>query len=815
MIIFHLKCMYMFIYLYFHILHYQKLDVSADESAYFPLETILLDCGSSALRALSYDGRNWTNDSSHFGASNSESSFAMSRASLEETSVAEVPYMTARLFHSRFTYTFNVTPGSKFIRLHFYPDSYMNLNASKSFLTVTAGNYTLLRNFSAYLNAKHIKSAYFFKEFIVHVENHTLDLTFSPTTNASDGYAFVNGIEIVSMPLSLYYQGNNVSAMETMHRVNVGGQSIPPNEDTGMSRSWAMDSSYIFGEAFGVENYDFDASITYPKEVPAYIAPQGVYKTARSMSPVSEININYNLSWTFPLDPGFMYLIRLHLCEISRNITKINQRVFDIFINNQVIERGIDIIALTYGNDIPLYRDFTVLIPNLTTKHDLWLELHPNLQKKPQYYDAILNGAEIFKVSNTDGNLAGLNPSLENESSVDGDEPSFSSSSSKTSTEAILIIIGSLLVLVLAISLGVYLVAFLRRRNLEWTKKENTRSSLPYRSFSIDEIKMATHNFNEAKLIDRGAFGLVYKGYIDHGSIAVTINRLIQAIPKEEWHKFDAEIRIHHHVRHQNLVQLIGYCKEEHEMILVYESMPNATLFERIHFADQRQQSTLSWNQRLEICVGAARCLHYLHSAMAYPIIHGDIKTTNIYLDRNWMPKVSGFMPSRLALAMSSHSRFRPNMKGSTGYLDPEHYGLQNLTEKSDVFSFGVVLLEILSGKQATNPKSDAAKTNHRENLVHRALTCIEKNEVDLLVDRHLKGKIAPASLAKFVEILDKCLADEGANRPSMIEVLCNVELAQQLQLQGLETSNGSAKDMVFHSSSNLMQGLEFFGVGR
>lgn len=150
-------------YLYIHILHYQKLYVSADESAYFPLETILLDCGSSALRALSYDGRNWTNDSSHFGASNSESSFSVSRASSEETSVPEVPYMTARLFHSRFTYTFNVTPGSKFIRLHFYPDSYMNLNASKSFLTVTAGNYTLLRNFGAYLNANHIKSTYFSK----------------------------------------------------------------------------------------------------------------------------------------------------------------------------------------------------------------------------------------------------------------------------------------------------------------------------------------------------------------------------------------------------------------------------------------------------------------------------------------------------------------------------------------------------------------------------------------------------------------------------------------------------------------------------
>ncbi|TYJ00532.1 hypothetical protein E1A91_A13G092300v1 [Gossypium mustelinum] len=580
----------MHVHVYLSVFSYPSLPKtrSADESAYFPLETILLDCGSSALRALSYDGWNWTNDSSHFGASNSESSFAMSRASSEETSVPDVPYMIARLFHSMFIYAFNVTPGSKFI-FHFYPDSYMNVHASKSFLTVTAGNYTLLRNFNAYLNAKHIKSAYFFKEFIVHVENHTPDLTFSPTTNASGGYAFVNGIEIVSMPLILYYQGNNVSAMKTMHRVNVGGQRIPPNEDTGMSRSRAMDSSYIFGEAFGVENYKFDASITYPKEVLAYIAPQGVYETARSIGSVPEININYNLSWTFPLDPSFTYLIRLHLCDISRNIAKTNQRAFDIFINNQVIERGIDIIALTYGNDIPLYRDFTILIPNLIMKHDLWLKLHPNLQRKPQYYDAILNGAEIFKVSNIDGNLAGLNPSLKNESSVDGDEPSFSSSSSRTSTEAILIIIGSFLILVLAISLGVYLVAFLRRRNLEWTKKENTRSSLPYRSFSIDKIKMEIDNFNKENLIDRGAFGLVYKCYIDHGSIAVTINRLIQAIPKQELYIFNVEIRIHHHVRHQNLVQLIGYCKEEHEVILVYESMPNATLFECLHFADQRQ----------------------------------------------------------------------------------------------------------------------------------------------------------------------------------------------------------------------------------
>ncbi|KAK8508036.1 hypothetical protein V6N11_073544 [Hibiscus sabdariffa] len=815
MIVLRFKCMYIFIYLYFHFLHCQKPCVSADESAYSLLETILLDCGSSASQALSYDGRNWTSDSSHFVDSNSGNDFPMSKSSSDGTSVPEVPYRTARIFHSQFTYMFNVTPGSMFVRLHFYPDSYMNINASESFLTVTAGNYTLVRNFSAYLHANQIKSPYFFKEFVVHAENSTLNLTFSPSTNGSNSYAFVNGIEIVSMPLDLYYRGNNVSALETMHRVNVGGQSIPPNQDTGMSRSWTMDSSYIFGSAFGVENYGSDSSITYPKEVPAYTAPEEVYKTARSMGPSPEININYNLSWTFPIDSGFMYLIRVHLCEIAREITKINQRVFDIFINNQVVERGIDIIASGHGNDIPLYRDYTVLVPNQTMRQDLWLELHPNLETKPQYYDAILNGVEIFKVSNSDGNLAGLNPSLENGSSDDGDEPSFSSRSSKSSTRVILIITGSLLAFVLAISLCVYLVAFRRKRMLEQARKKNAGSSLPFHSFSISEIKIATDNFNEAKLIDRGAFGLVYKGYIDRWSTPVTINRMIQAISKHELDKFDAELRMHHHIRHQNLLRLIGYCTEENKMILVYESMPNGTLFELLHFPDQRQRSPLSWNERLEICVEAARGLHYLHSAMAYPIIHGDIKTSNIFLDRNWMPKISGFLPSKLALMMSAHSRINPNMKHTIAHLDPEYYKLRNLTEKSDVFSFGVMLLELLSRKQAISPEAGATNADHGESLVQWALACIKKSEADRLVDRHLNGKIVPASLAKFVDIIEKCVADEGANRPSMIEVLCSLELAQQLQLHGLENSNQSATDMDFQCSSTLMPGLEFYGVGR
>ncbi|XVF85769.1 hypothetical protein PTKIN_Ptkin17bG0143900 [Pterospermum kingtungense] len=227
---------------------------------------------------------------------------------------------------------------------------------------------------------------------------------------------------------------------------------------------------------FGVENYGLDVPITHSPLVPAYTAPQGVYNTVRSMGLYPEINKNYNLSWTFPVDSGFLTILS---------------------------------------------------VPKLAFlgKQDIWLELHPNIQTKPQYYDAILNGVEIFKVSNNDRKLAGINPSVNIESSMDRDELSFVSGSSKSSKkEKVIISTGSLLIVVLAISLC-YLVAFRLKRKIG-TPRKSTGSSLPYRSFSISEIRMATDNFDDAKLIDRGAFGLVYKGCIDRGTTAVIVNRM-------------------------------------------------------------------------------------------------------------------------------------------------------------------------------------------------------------------------------------------------------------------------------------------------
>ncbi|CAN6467612.1 unnamed protein product [Victoria cruziana] len=792
----------------------------------FKSTSILLNCGNS-FDDIDDDKRRWTNDSNtRFSPSNSQSSFS-AQASVANVSElpSTIPYKTARIFTSSSSYNFTaLSRGRHFIRLHFFPAVYHARDPKNAIFSVTVGPYTLLSNFSPAIIASALTQAYIMREFFITVpSSSSLTLTFTPSRSIPNSFALINGIEIVPSPelfisdpsKSAFFVGISQSfpihdseALQTVVRLNVGGSYVSPTSDSGLFRTWDPDDRYIFGAAFGVSySRDKNVSIQYSDSLPKYIAPPDVYGTARSMGTDASINLNYNLTWLVSIDNGFSYLIRLHLCEIQSQVYKENQRVFNVYVNNVTAEKGVDVIyyakrevqASSYTG-VPVYKDYVLLVPPSNEKQsDLRIELHPYVDFRPFFADAILNGLEVFKINQSSGNLAGPNPDLPPMLAAEN-----SSATGPPGDDHHLAMAGTLGGAVVALVVSAYLCCLLYR--CQWKKEKGSDSGrhvwLPLspctqeksekstifsakkrqtpqrkvssaycRRFKFCEIVAATDNFNEALLLGTGGFGKVYKGDIDGGTI-VAVKRGSE-LSQQGADEFQNEIKMLSKLRHRHLVSLIGYCEDSSEMILVYEYMAYGTLCEHL---DSRKRSPMTWRQRLEICIGAAKGLHYLHTGAKHTLIHRDVKSTNILLDENWVAKVSDFGLSKMGSEDASH--VSTGVKGTYGYLDPEYYCQMRLTDKSDVYSFGVVLFEVLSAR----PALDKSRPTKQVCLAEWALRCTRRGVIEQIVDPCLRGKIARESLCKFVETAEKCLADRGADRPTMANVLWNLELALSLQ---------------------------------
>ncbi|VAH72445.1 unnamed protein product [Triticum turgidum subsp. durum] len=729
---------------------------------------ILLNCGAST-QDNDDSGRTWDGDTGSKFAPLLEGVAA--NASYQDPSLpSRVPCMTARIFTSNYTYSFPVSAGRMFLRLYFYPIAYENYVVSDAFFGVTAGNLVLLNGFSAWQTAQATSSAYLVREFSVNVSLGSLDLTFAPSADQNGSYAFVNGIEIVPTPdIFTTYDTRFVgigttpfsfaadTVFQTMYRLNVGGEAISPTNDSGFYRSWAEDSPYIFGDSGISFSKDSNLTITYTPAVPNYTAPIDVYGTARSMGSNAQANLNYNLKWILPVDAGFIYLLRFHFCEIKYPFTKINQRSFFIYINDQTAQRNMDVIGWSGGIGRTTYRDY-VISTICSGQVDVWIELQPDLSSNPEYSDAILNGLEIFK----------LPGSGTNESKVD-------------MRAALIGTIGGFSLMLIAI-LSTHVIC--RRKKVKKSScktdyghlNRHTEQRKPtcdlVRHFSFAEIQVATKDFDGALIIGRGGFGNVYSGDIDGGT-KVAIKRCNQK-SQQGFHEFQTEIEMLCNFRHRHLVSLIGYCEEKNEMILVYDYMAHGTL--REHLYNTRNPS-LSWQQRLEICIGAARGLHYLHTGVELGIIHRDVKSTNILLDDRFMAKVSDFGLSKASPDIGN-THMSTAVKGTFGYLDPEYFRLQRLTKKSDVYSFGVVLFETLCARPVINTELPYEQVSLRD----WALSCWKNGVLEEIVDPRVKEEITPECFRVFAEIAEKCVADRSIERPSMGDVLWNLEVALQLQ---------------------------------
>ncbi|CAD6272558.1 unnamed protein product [Miscanthus lutarioriparius] len=288
--------------------------------------------------------------------------------------------------------------------------------------------------------------------------------------------------------------------------------------------------------------------------------------------------------------------------------------------------------------------------------------------------------------------------------------------------------------------------------------------------FTLEELKLCTNDFREINAIGAGGYGTVYRGKLPDGQL-VAIKRSKEG-SMQGGLEFKTEIELLSRVHHKNLVGLVGFCFEKGEKMLVYEFIHNGTLSDALYGMKGIQ---LDWSRRLKIALDSARGLAYLHDHANPPIIHRDVKSTNILLDEKMTAKVSDFGLS-LLVTDSEEGQLCTNVKGTLGYLDPEYYMTQQLTAKSDVYSFGVVLLELIVGKPPIH---------NNKYIVREVKMALDKEDgthcgLKDVMDPVLQKMGGLPGFPRFLKLALQCVDEVATGRPSMNSIVREIEAIMQ-----------------------------------
>ncbi|KAK6264953.1 hypothetical protein SCA6_020387 [Theobroma cacao] len=296
------------------------------------------------------------------------------------------------------------------------------------------------------------------------------------------------------------------------------------------------------------------------------------------------------------------------------------------------------------------------------------------------------------------------------------------------------------------------------------------KAKVSARIFTLRELVVATDNFNPDCLIGEGGFGRVYKGYIESIDKIVAVKQLDRN-GMQGSREFFSEVLMLSLVHHPNLVNLIGYCADGDQKILVYEYLPNGSLEK--HLLDLPPgKEPLDWNTRMKIAEGAAKGLEYLHDFAEPPIIYRDFKASNILLDADFNPKLSDFGLAKLG-PTGGRDHVSTRVMGTYGYCAPEYAMTGQLTTKSDVYSFGVVFLELISGRRAI----DIERPSEEQNLVAWAEPLFkDRQKFTLMADPLLGGNYTVKGLYQALAVAAMCLQEEADTRPLIGDVVTALE---------------------------------------
>ncbi|CAL9087112.1 unnamed protein product [Musa acuminata var. zebrina] len=282
--------------------------------------------------------------------------------------------------------------------------------------------------------------------------------------------------------------------------------------------------------------------------------------------------------------------------------------------------------------------------------------------------------------------------------------------------------------------------------------------------FDLETLKVATNNFSDANKLGEGGFGPVYKGVLSDGQ-EVAVKRLARS-SQQGFAELRNEVAFVAKLQHRNLVRLIGFCSEE-EKLLVYEFLPNTSL-DKILFADPTKCGQLNWERRYKIIEGIARGLLYLHEDSRLRIIHRDLKPGNILLDQHMNPKISDFGLSKLLVDQDRSEESASRIVGTNGYIAPEYALLRHVSDKSDVYSYGVLVLEIITGRRI----SEFRGSGHRANLQSYAWKNWNKGKALQIVDQNLCGRFQREEALRCIRTALLCVQENPSKRPTMASVV-------------------------------------------
>ncbi|XVF74477.1 hypothetical protein PTKIN_Ptkin13bG0113400 [Pterospermum kingtungense] len=324
------------------------------------------------------------------------------------------------------------------------------------------------------------------------------------------------------------------------------------------------------------------------------------------------------------------------------------------------------------------------------------------------------------------------------------------------------------------------------------------------RPFTYSEIVRITANFTNE--IGKGGFGKVFLGHLkDDTPVAV---KLLSSSSKQGYKEFQAEAQLLMIVHHKNLVSLIGYCKDSNNMALVYEFMSGGNLRRHLSGVNETNKTVLNWKQRLQIGNDAAQGLDYLHNGCKPPIVHRDLKTSNILLTESMQAKIADFGLSRV-FSTESASHISTTPAGTLGYLDPEFHASGNLNKKSDVYSFGVILFELITGQPAII-RSSPEESIH---LLHWVSPKIQEGDIRKIADPRLLDEYNVGSAWKAVEIAMSCVLQTSTQRPDMSHVFS--ELKECLALEMADVRNDPVVQSEMTHSRNSMEEGDLLPIAR